>query len=160
MGAAGRPPGSVRLLNSGEEPAGSTVHRLAQVPDLLERLGGRAGFFPDRAGKTDARPVQVAFGDQLEQGCLQAHHVGSLLARALEGVALERIEHLLGSDLAQPGKIAAVVRILDAQEVAPSLFQKTLDVEVRRNTGEELAAVVGLCARVPETLRRDRKSVV
>src|SRR5690242_8151604 len=152
MGAPGWPPGSVRLPYSGEEPAGSAVNRLAQVPDLLERLGGRARFFPDRAGEADARPVQVAFGDELEQGRFQAHHVGSLLARAFEGVALERIEHVFRGDLAQPGKIAAVVRILDAQEIASSLFQKTLDVEVRRDTGNELAAVVGSCARVPEKL--------
>src|SRR5262245_58701472 len=60
-GAAGSRARSVRLLYSREQPARGAAHRLAEIPDLLERLGRRACVLADRAGKPHARPIQIAF---------------------------------------------------------------------------------------------------
>src|SRR5262245_44217925 len=107
MGAAGRGgAGSVRLLYSREQPARGTVCRLAQVPDLLEGLGGRARFLAYRTGEAHARPVKIAFGDDLEQGRVQRHEVGLLSVRALLRLSLlEGVEHLLRGHLAQADEI-------------------------------------------------------
>jgi len=43
-------------------------------------------------------------------------------------VVLQGVEHVLRGDLAQPREVAAVVRLLQAQEVAPPSL-KRLDVE-------------------------------
>src|SRR5213082_2685071 len=59
-------------------------------------------------------------------------------------VVLQRIEHVLCGDLSQPREVAAIVRLLQALEVAPCFIQESLDVEARRNVGNELAAIIRL----------------
>src|SRR6266852_1320352 len=76
----------------------------------------------------------------------------------LSDLALQRVEHVLCSDLAQPREVAAVICFLQAQEVAPGFLEKALDVEAGRNTGDELAAVIRLHSCVPGKLRRRRRS--
>src|SRR2546427_3027370 len=102
--------------------------------------------------------MQPALGDELQKRSIQSHHVGLLRARMRDDVAFQRVEHVLGRDLAQPREVAAVVRFLQAQEVAPGLLEKALDVEARRNIGDELAAVIRLHTRVPGKLRGRRCS--
>src|SRR5712691_10118332 len=76
----------------------------------------------------------------------------------LGDLALQRVEHVLCGDLAQPREVAAVVCFLQAQEVAPGFLEKALDVEAGRNIGDELAAVIRLHSRVPRKLRRRWRS--
>jgi len=65
------------------------------------------------------------------------------------GVVLQRVEHVLRGDLAQPREVTAVVRLLQALEVAPCFIQEGLDVEARRNVGNELAAIIGCAPASP-----------
>src|SRR5207244_11539143 len=109
------------------------------MPDLLEWLRRCARLFADRTGKSYARPIQPALGDELQKRSIQSHHVGLLRARMRDDVPFQRVEHVLGRDLAQPREVAAVVCFLQAQEVAPSRLEKALDAEARRTIGDELA---------------------
>src|SRR5258708_19412718 len=97
--------------------------------------------------------MQLALGDEIQEGGVQRHYVGPLHARMPGDVVLQRVEHVLGGDLAQPREVAAVVCFLQAQEVTPRFLEKTLDVETRRNIGYELAAVVPLHAPAPCNLQ-------
>src|SRR5206468_1664333 len=79
--------GSAGLLYPGKQPAGGAVHRLSQMPDLLEWLRRCARLFADRTGKSHARPIQLALGDELQERSVQGHDVGLLHARMLGDVA-------------------------------------------------------------------------
>src|SRR5438045_804019 len=73
-------------------------------------------------------------------------------------VVLQRVEHGLRGELSQPREVAASVRLLQALEVAPCFIQESLDVEARRNVGNELAAIIRLRAHVSGKLRGRRRS--
>src|SRR5688500_12936603 len=73
-------PGSMHLLDPGEQPAARAVDRLGQVPDLREALRAAVGRLAHPAGKAHARPVPVALGGHLDELGVERHDVG-LLAR-------------------------------------------------------------------------------
>src|SRR5258706_3378787 len=66
---------STGLLHPGEQPPRGAVHRLSQVPDLLERLGRCALLFADLTGKSHACPMQLALGDDVQEPILQSYHL-------------------------------------------------------------------------------------
>ena len=101
--------------------------------------------------------MQLALGDDLQERRVEGDDVGLLHARLPGDAVLQRVEHFLRGDLAQPREVAAVVRLLQTLEVAPCLIQECLDVEARRNVGNELAAIVRLRARVSGKLRGRRR---
>src|SRR5438552_16450750 len=102
------------------------------MPDLLEWLRWRARLFADRTGKSHARPIQLALGDELQERSVQGHDVGLLHARTLDDIALQRVEHVLGGDMPQQHELAAIVSFLQAPHDATSLLDKGLDVKTPR----------------------------